>query len=153
MRALLFRDDVPVYLDPGRRTMLSQARATAREADLDRCPFIQDGSDMIWFTWTGTRIQRTLAGLGMHLGGFRVEDRGIALSFEKATRDAVLGGYRHSLDAWPEPQALAARFTCRTREKYEPFLSESLMTHLFARERLDLDGARRVILDSLNLTK
>ena len=65
-----------------------QARATAREADLDRCPFVQDGPDLTWFTWTGTRIQRTLAGLGIHLGGFRVEDRGIALSFEKAPREA-----------------------------------------------------------------
>ena len=65
----------------------------------------------------------------------------------------MLGCYRRSLGAWPEPQALAARFTNRAEEKYEPFLSESMMTHLFARERLDLDGARRVILDSLNLTR
>lgn len=153
MRALLFRDQVPVYLDPGAKAMLSRARATAREADLDRRPFVQDGPDLTWFTWTGTRIQRTLAGLGMHVGGLRVEDRGIALSFEKATGDAVLGCYRNSLDAWPEPRALAAHFTCRATEKYEPFLSEGLTTQRFTRERLDLDGARRAILDALNLTR
>ena len=153
MRALLFHNDVPVYLDPGARTMLSQARVAAREAELDRCPFVQDGSDLTWFTWTGTRIQRTLAGLGMHLGGFRVEDRGIALSFEKVPREAVLNCYRSSLDAWPEPKALAARFTCQVAEKYEPFLSGSLTTHVFARERLDLEGARRVILNPRNLTQ
>ncbi len=152
MRALLFHNDVPAYLDPGAKVMLSQARVTARQADLDLCPFVQEGSDLTWFTWTGTRIQSTLAGLGMHLGGFRVEDMGIALSFEKASRDAVLRCYRSSLDAWPEPQALAARFTSHATEKYEPFLSGSLKTHLFARERLDLDGARRVILNPLNLT-
>jgi ATP-dependent helicase Lhr and Lhr-like helicase len=153
MQALLFRDDVPMYLDTGARQMLAQARASAREAELDRCPFIQDGSDVTWFTWTGTRIQHTLSGLGTHLGGFRLEDRGIALSFEKATTDAVFGGFRRLLDAWPDPQTLASRFECRAREKYEPFLSGPLTTHVFARERLDLDGAQRVILDSLNRTK
>jgi ATP-dependent helicase Lhr and Lhr-like helicase len=152
MRTLLFRSDVPAYLDPGAKAMLSQARLTAREADLDRCPFVQEGSDLTWITWTGTRIQRTLAGLGMHRG-LRVGDRGIALSFEKASRDAMHKCYLSSLDVWPETQALAANFTCRAGEKYERLLSESLTTHVFARERLDIDGARRVIVDSLSLTQ
>jgi hypothetical protein len=58
-----------------------------------------------------------------------------------------------SLDTWPETQALAANFTCRAGEKYERLLSESLTTRVFARERLDIDGARRVIVDSLSLTQ
>ena len=89
----------------------------------------------------------------MLLGGFRVEDRGIALNFEKAARKAVLDCYRGSLDARPEPRVLAAKFTCRATEKYEPYLSESLTIDLFGRERLDPKGARRVILDSLKLNE
>ena len=57
MRALLFRDDMPAYLDPTAKEMLANARSAAKEADLARRSFLQDGSNTIWFTWTGSRIQ------------------------------------------------------------------------------------------------
>ena len=121
--------------------MLAQARATAREAEIDRCPFVQEGADFPWFTWTGTRIQRTLAALGMHVGGLRVADRGIALCFEKTAGDAVLRWYRAALVNWPEPEALAAVCPAQSMEKYEPFLAEELQALVFARNYLDLEGA------------
>ena len=74
MKALLERTDLPVYLDMKAREMLLQARATARDSGLLRNPFLQDGPDAIWFTWTGSRIQRTLFGLGQFFGGLKVTD-------------------------------------------------------------------------------
>ena len=85
MKDLLERADLPDYLDMRSREMLLQARATARDSGLVRNPFIQDGPDVIWFTWTGSRNQRTLFALGQYFGGLKVADKAIALIFEKTT--------------------------------------------------------------------
>jgi hypothetical protein len=146
MRSLLFRDDIPGYLDPGAKEMLSRARKTAREAMLGHHSLIQVGSDVTWFTWTGTRIHRTLTVIAMHLGGSRIDDgRGIALTFERTNQDAVQRCYRRALVTRLELETLAKRFACRATEKYEPFLSEDLQCRLFGRDHLDLDGAAKEI--------
>ena len=64
MKQLLERTDLPSYLDLKAREMLHQARSTAGEASLQQASFLQDGPRVIWFTWTGTKIQRTLLRLG-----------------------------------------------------------------------------------------
>ena len=69
MRALLERADLPAYLDIRAREMLLQGRSTAQDSGLLRAAFLQDGADALWFTWTGSRIQSTLSGLGEFFGG------------------------------------------------------------------------------------
>ena len=75
MKSLLEAGELPQYLDMRAREMLVQARATAAQSRLLRNPFIQDGPDTIWFTWTGTKIQRTLRGLGEYYGGLTSQRR------------------------------------------------------------------------------
>jgi len=145
MKSILFRDDAPAYLDSAASDMLADARAAARDADLARCTFLRDGPDTIWFTWTGSRIQRTLAGLGSHIGGLRVQDEEIALTFEKSTEEDVREAYRRILHKCPDVQQLAACFSERVNEKYEPFLSDELQSLVFASHCLDLDGALQTI--------
>ena len=145
MRSLLFRDDVPVYLDPVARAMLTNARAAAREADLGRRSFLQDGSDTIWFTWTGSRIERTLAGLGCHVGGLDIQDEEIALRFAHAKEDEIRETYRRFLTDRPDVLELASHYPERAREKYERFLSDELQSQVFASHCLDLDGAVQMI--------
>jgi ATP-dependent helicase Lhr and Lhr-like helicase len=148
MRALLERADLPVFLDMKAREMLLQARSSARNSGLLTDPFVQDGPDVIWFPWTGSRIQRTLFGLGKFFGGLKVAEEKsysassrIALVFEKTTVDRVTEIYRGFLTNCPEPVALAQGFPHRIREKYESFLSDELTAEIFARERIDLAGA------------
>jgi len=145
MRSLLFRDDMPVYLDPTAKEMLANARSAAREADLAHRSFLQDGPDIIWFTWTGSRVQRTLAGLGRYKHGLEVQDEGIALTFEKSSESAVREAYRVFRNDLPDVQELASDYPDRVAEKYEPFLSEELQSQVFASHWLDLDGAMRTI--------
>ncbi len=141
MKALLQRDELPAYLDMKAREMLLQARSTARDSGLLRDPFLQDGPDAIWFTWTGSRIQRTLSGLGNYSGGLKVVDEGVALVFEKATIAHVQEIYRGFLSNCPDAVSLARQFPHRVVEKYDSYLSDDLTALVFARERLDLDGA------------
>ena len=146
MKKLLERIDLPSYLDLKAREMLHQARSTASEANLQQASFLQDGPRVIWFTWTGTKIQRTLYGLGTYFGGFDVSDEGIALVFEKATISGVKETFSELGRSGPDAETLAGKFPLRIREKYEVYLSDELTTMLFARERIDLEGARLLIL-------
>lgn len=145
MRSLLFRDDVPIYLDPKAKELLASARAAAREADLFHCAFLKDGPDIIWFPWTGSRIQRTLDGLGRYFGGLDVEDEGIALRFKKTTEAAIRDAYQKVLADCPSATKLASKFGAPVIEKYEPFLSAESQSLVFARHCLDLEGAAELI--------
>jgi ATP-dependent Lhr-like helicase len=145
MRTLLVQDQMPVYLDPAARRMLNCARAAARDADLGRQQFLRDGSSTIWFTWTGSRIQRTLVGLGQYVAGMNVHDEGIALIFEKATDNLIRETYRRFLKDRPDAVKLASHYPERAREKYEPFLSDELQAQVFASHCLDVDGAVSLI--------
>jgi len=145
MKSVLERTDLPAYLDLKAREMLHQARSAAREASLLQTSFLQDGPRAVWFTWTGTKIQRTLFGLGSYFGGFNVSDEGTALVFEKTTVCKVREAYSALLMNGPSAEMLAEKFPLRAREKYEVYLSDELTSHLFARERIDLEGAHQLI--------
>jgi ATP-dependent helicase Lhr and Lhr-like helicase len=141
MKDILERADLPTFLDMKAREMLVQARLCARESGILSNNFFQDGPDAVWFTWTGTRIQRTLSGLGEFFGGLKVADEKVALVFEKATVARVQEIYRGFMTQCPDAISLAQKFPYRIREKYEIYLSDDLTAELFARERIDLNGA------------
>jgi ATP-dependent helicase Lhr and Lhr-like helicase len=145
IRTLLFGDNLPVYLDPTAREMLENARAVARGADLLHQSFLQDGPDTIWFPWTGSRVQRTLVGLGRFVAKLDVHDDGMALIFAKATESKVRNTYRTLLENCPDALTLASCYPDKVREKYEPFLSDELQSKVFASHCLDLEGAVRMI--------
>jgi ATP-dependent Lhr-like helicase len=140
MRDLLARDDEPRLpgspgpVDARRRagrgprgrpprSPLRAGRAAADLVDLDR---LADPADP-----GGARPLRRHA---------RRPDDGIALSFARATEAEVRETYRRFLDACPAAEDLAPLFPDRSREKYEPFLSEALQARSFARDALDLAG-------------
>jgi hypothetical protein len=125
--------------------MLQSARAAAHAADLGRQRFLQDGARTVWFTWTGSRIQRTLAGLGQYVASMDVHDEGIALVFEKTTEDMIRETYRRFLQDCPDAVTLASHYPERAREKYEPFLSDALQAQVFASHCLDLTGSLSII--------
>jgi ATP-dependent helicase Lhr and Lhr-like helicase len=148
MRALLARTDLPAFLNATAKEMLTQARATARDSGLLSSGFIQDGPDAKWFPWTGTRIQRTLLGLAKFFGGIKVSEEmpistsyRLALAFQKSTVSRVRETLRSFLHKHPDAVTLATQYDGRIREKYEQHLSDELTAEIFARERIDLDGA------------
>jgi ATP-dependent Lhr-like helicase len=145
MRSILTEDGEIAYLDSKAQKMLAISRRTARDARLLDCALMQDGPDVLWWTWTGTRIQRTLYGLGAFVAGLSVEDHGLLLSFKKTTAKELRSLYSEFAKSSIEPDLLAARFVDLCREKYERFLSPALLARSFARARLDVKGAMDVI--------
>ncbi len=149
MKALLETNELPVYLDPTALQMLSQARSTARDSGLLRNPFLQDGLDTIWFTWTGSRIERTLLALAKLSGVPNVHDEDVALVFEKTPVARVHEIYTGFLANPPDPVSLARQFPYRVVEKYDRYLSDDLTADVFAHERMDLPGALEKIRDDV----
>ena len=145
MRDLLASESVPRYLDPTARDMLAASRATARDVRVLEQPFVSDGNDLVWFTWTGSQINRTLMALGSFVAGLRVTDDGIALTFETISEEAVRDAYRSLLTGHPSVEELAAKFPVKAQEKYDWCLAEELQARALARNALDLEGALALI--------
>jgi ATP-dependent helicase Lhr and Lhr-like helicase len=144
---LLVRQDVPAYLDSGAAAMLQAARKTADEAGLTRSLFLTEGCDVTWFPWTGTCIVRTLTLLGGAAAKLSVSDdrSDFSLVFRKTTESAVRAAYLRLLEKCPTAEELVADSKILPREKYDPYLSDSLRAQAFAREALDVEGALDMI--------
>jgi len=144
MREILSDTRVPVYLDQVAKEMLHEARTFARDSDILQHPFFRNGNDTIWFTWCGTRANRTLLGLGLYKE-LDVSDEGIALSFGKMRDTDIQRNYSQFLSEQLDPVKLAEHFPVKTVEKYDNFLTEDLLSEAFARNYLDLPGALKTI--------
>jgi ATP-dependent Lhr-like helicase len=140
MRDLTFSNKVPVYLDATSRELLARARKTAFEAKLDELVFLREGNHTVWFTWTGSKINRTLMLLWNYSGGPNVDDEGIALVFENSQEDEIRRVFRDLIRTYPTPEGLAQSTTVLPMEKYDQFVSKSILTTVFAVNCLDHKG-------------
>jgi len=145
MLAALNSTAVPNYFDDKAREMLAYAREFACHSGILAGPIVTDGPDTYWFTWTGSRIHRTLLGMGRFWGDLRVRDEDIALCFEQTSRSVVREIFLKFLDTPLDADTLARRFPMRVSEKYDIFLPPDLQAKAFARNNLDVDGATRII--------
>ncbi|MCD6325940.1 DEAD/DEAH box helicase [bacterium] len=145
MREVLFSDKSIPYLDPKASELLEYARAVADDSKLSEACFSKDESTITWFTWTGSRINRTLMALGHFYGDMHISDEGIALNFERTSAERICEAYRGFLESCPTAVELAASFPCLQQEKFEHYLSDALLAEVFADSNLDIDGAKRII--------
>ena len=129
------------YLDSDASKMLARARKEATTLQLQRHAFFHSGRETTWFTWTSSRINRTLAALARFYGEMNVEDEGIALVFKDKSAGELADFYSDLLHRPPQPQEIASRFPVKTMEKYDRFLSEELQCQAIAQNTLDLPGA------------
>jgi hypothetical protein len=145
MREVLLEDDFPPFLDATAREMLSRARRAAIETEVDQSSWVVDGTAVWLFTWASTRVNRTLQLIGNCIGGSIVQDEGIALKFENASKESIVKIYKSIREAPPEPNWLAGRVALKTIEKYDAFLPEDVLNAVFASNALDLSGALNVV--------
>lgn len=148
MKDMLCGDNDPVYLDSKAREMLGQARHAAQISGVTTNAFVVDGPDVVWFTWTGSRVNRTLALLGKYFAGFDVIDEGIALTFLKADAVSVLREYQALFDNPPSAEVVASKVINKAQEKYDGFLSENLLNTVFSANCLDMPGTKYFIRQS-----
>ena len=145
MLAVLRTNDLPIYLDDKAREILGLARDFARHTGILDNAIVTDGPDTYWFTWTGSRIHRTLMGMGRFLGGLDIRDEDIALCFERTSPEKVRESYVKFLADPPDADNLAMEFPVRVSEKYDLFLPDDLQAKNFARNNLDIQGALSLV--------
>lgn len=143
MRRVVLGKEVPVYLDAEAKDMLLQAREAACALGLETTSMLQSGTTVYWFTWAGSRINRTLV-IMLKSSGLRAWDAGIAIGIEKSDIQHVTSCLAVILVKPPSTTQLAGSATVKISQKYDPFLSDSLLTDIYAANCLDCAGALRV---------
>lgn len=138
MREVLFSEDVPAYLDPLAKKLLQQAQHEGKMVSLSQHHFFHDGNDTLWFTWTSSRVNRTLAALGRFYCKLHVDDEGIGLLFHDISAGDIAEKYLPFLQKHPDPQDLASHFPVKAVEKYEHYLVSELQSSLIASNSLDV---------------
>ena len=140
---LLGNKDLP-YLNKTASQLLQQARQTAQRSTLAKEPIIALGKEgCLWFTWTGTIIQRTLC-LMAEVAGLEVVDQDIAIHF-KASPQEVLSYYGRLSVSPPTARELAARVREKRIRKFDEYILDDLLVESLACDYIDVPGACRLI--------
>ncbi|MEN6365647.1 MAG: exonuclease domain-containing protein [Thermoguttaceae bacterium] len=140
---LLSGNDFP-YLNETATELLRQARQTAQTSNFSNQALVTLGKEgCLWFTWTGTVIQRTLC-LMAELAGLEPNDQDIAIQFKSNAGD-VLARYGRLLSSPPDARELTAEIREKRMRKFDEFLSDDLLTESLARDAVDVSGACRLI--------
>jgi ATP-dependent Lhr-like helicase len=142
MRDVLAAIDEYSYLDPVAQSLMRIGRD--RCSGLARRAVMSLGSQRTrLLTWTGTRIQLTLAA-AIEIKKLRVEVGPIALHV-----DAPIAEVRAALESLlsrdVDARALASVCAAARERKYDRYLSSEIRTESISRDFVDIDGARAVV--------
>ena len=141
MLEMLLSDKEVSYLDETATSVLRDARKTASVSRLDQSNFVAlSNTRCIWFTWTGTRIQRTLLLLATSLG-LRAKDHDVAIEFEDLSPPEVIKKFG-VLDAKQlDSIALVNQLPSKQFRKLDELLSDTLLAESLAVDYIDVVGA------------
>jgi ATP-dependent Lhr-like helicase len=132
-------EDVPRYLDACARDLFEEGRASFHRLGDVRVLAWRD--ETLVFPWRGDRIMNTLLVALVHRG-LEVGRDGLCLTI-RDTRPAKLLELIGELasEPPPDPLDLARTVRVRTRDKYDRYLGDALLTRAYAARALDVPGA------------
>ena len=132
------------YLNDGANDLLEQARGVANSTGLSNSDWVALGpNECLWFTWTGTKIQRTLR-LICEKVNLKSQDCEIALQFPVGLQEAQEIIFKAS-KMTHEPIVLAQLFNAKQVRKFDEFVSIELLDQAIANDALDVAGAMQLL--------
>ena len=144
MRDLLLGDQGRQWLTQASLDVLSWARDAAKDANLQKTQWVNDGAELYAFTWTGSRANHTLR-LACRVAGFEPLDRGICLTFSNhITMDALKAVLKKFVAAPPSPEQVALDAygeEVPAVGKHGLFLSNPLRARAYAAKHLNVPQA------------
>ena len=144
MRDLYSSDAVPGFLDATARELLAEGRMAFRRHGLDRTGIVGLDGDVWLFPWVGTVKLGTLA-LALRTRGLDASPRGIAVEIPGVSVKEVAAALRAvATAAPPDPLDLAVASAVRSVGKYDVHLTETLLLHSYASQRIDAAGMLRI---------
>lgn len=137
MREVYAETGIPAFLDSTAKALLAEARAAYTRYGLASSGAIDDEGHVWLFPWVGTVKLGTLA-LALRARDIDANMRGVGLEIIGATREKVV----IALDAIasapaPDAMSLAATVANRSIGKYDAFLTDDILLHSFACQKLE----------------
>ncbi len=124
--------------------LLGDARATALRAGLkEQSLTALSPTKCLWFTWTGTKIQRTLCLIADSVGISAI-DRDVAIELNAAAPE-VIQKLQQALHESIDPVSLAARLPAKQTRKLDELIAVPLLVQSLAHDALDIRGAESVV--------
>lgn len=143
MRTVLLADRSYDYLNATAREWLANARREAIEYGLRSREIVSLGDErQCWFTWTGTRAQRTLIAAARK-AGIEAADEKVAIVL-KCSLKRLHEFATDFVQRAPTTEQLAAELPYKQMRKFDRFLSDDLLMLCLARNCFEIDEARRV---------
>lgn len=129
------------YLDDTATQLLAQARDTAKASSLGNTSIVSlSPTKCLWFTWTGTRIQRTLRLLADQ-AGLSTIDRDVAIEFETVGKNELAEKFFSIANSKIDSVELAQRLPSKQFRKLDELISDDLLSEALAVDFIDVRGA------------
>lgn len=143
MRHVLSDDSGFPYLNTKATRLLEDARQVFAEARLATCDTVVGFGGVEWFPWQGNRVLLTLE-LCAKADGLRTERDNLCIRYQRlSAADFAEHRGRIAAGAFTEKQ-LAALVPDRKRDRFDEFVTDTLLQEAFVSEILDLCSAQEV---------
>ena len=141
MREVLLASDQPSYLDAAGQKLLAVARRISELTGVARDGVLQRSGATQWFPWIGTLGLRALS---LHATAARIphEVDALSITYKTDTIAEVRAHWKEIVDEVRTPLELAKVMSVKAFEKFDNVLSDDLLDHANARDRIDTDVAR-----------
>lgn len=144
MRTVLLNKERYSYLDSTGLELIENARTTAAQSNLANQSLVSlSPTKSLWFTFTGTRIQRTLL-LAAESIGLSASDQDVAIEFNAGIAD-VASAFRSLRDRELDALALTAHLPSKQLRKFDDLLSDNLLAQAIAKDGIDVKGATNLV--------
>jgi len=141
MRQIYEDNDVPVFVDPVARKLLSEARDTYQMLQLGRTQIADSNGDTLLLPWTSTTSANLLV-RALRAKGFAASLKHIVISVNRARADQV----KSCLEMLASGGApVVAGFTQTPSQRYDRFLPRELLAAALAHEQAELEALAAVI--------
>lgn len=129
------------FLDPEARNLFREGHAFFQEAGLNNHSFIQNGDDLLVFTWLGDKVVNTLCLMLIHLG-YCANHYGGVIEVKDAELGTVIGDLKRLLEIEPISQTeLTRSIPDKVIDKFDEWLPDGILNIGFAGKYIDLEGA------------
>lgn len=141
MRSLYESDEVPVYLNGPAQRLLDEGRHAYQLLGLHGQMVVPWGADTVVFPWRGDRVMTTVA-VALASRGLNVGIDGVALTVSQASPTDIRAAALDLLSGpIPDPVELAEPVPNKEHDKYDPYLSDTLLAKAYAARTLDVPAA------------
>lgn len=139
--------EMPRYLDSRATDLLEEARENFFRIGLDRKWLIPDGKDLLVFLWKGSRITNTLQVI-LKARKLNVSQDGLAINVASITEQGFLSNIKETIvDENVNEMNLANTIENKAREKYDNYLSETLLNAEYSFRNLNIEGTKSLLSD------